>query len=1411
LFSKLHKESNLRNELRVTVGNLRGSQLLLFLVSISLFVSFSPASYSQDSNVVAPRRLSAVIDESKQVVLRGNTHPLANPANDIGPAATNTAADHVFLLLKRSSSQQQALDELVRAQGDSTSDFYRKYLTPEQFGQQFGPSDEDIAVIKSWLERHKFTVEQVMAGKMVIEFSGTIGDIQSAFHVFMRNYTVSGRQYLANEADPQIPASLEPVVGGVLSLNNFPTKHMSVILGPVSQSEDSGKVTPLFNVNTVNSSAMEFHGVSPYDFATIYNVLPLWNASPAIDGTGQTIAIAGRSDIDLEDVRAFRRAYGLPAKDPAVIWGGDDPGRVAGDEQIENTLDVEWSGAVAKNAQINFVVAKAGLTPGEAIASQYILDHQLGQIMSFSYGACEQALWGVSNVQYYSNLWEQAVGEGIAIFVAAGDNGSAGCDTHNGKTPSPATGGLAVTGEASTPWNVAVGGTDFNDNGSWSSYWNSTKNANGSSAKGYIPEVPWNASCAPGGEAACNNSANVSQVMTVGGSGGKSSCRNLILGVCVGGGFAKPYWQSGYGVPQDGVRDLPDVSLFSSSGTNGSFYLIYEGGQTFAVGGTSVASPAMAGIMALANQAAHSTTGNPNIVFYSLARNQGAKQCDTKNAAKDCVFYDMTTGTNSMPCKKGSANCTTSNSSDKYGLLTGYDAGYQYDLATGLGSVNAYNLVAAWPGSTVGKSSFTISTNTTSQTVKQGQNAVFTLTVKSNNGFHAAVTPAALNLPTGYVASGTGWNPPTITPPANGTASSTLTVATNTGTTPNTYTVTLRGSATGYTTQTVPVTIVVNSAAAKLPTVTTGSASSVTASSATLGGTVNPNGADTHFWFLYGTSSSLSGASQTPSQDLGSGTSAAGISANIAQLVGGTKYYFQVVAQNSAGTTKGAINYFTTSTTAKLPTVTTGSAGGITTSTATLYGTVNPNGFDTHAWFLIATNSSMSGAVQGASSDVGSGTLTMQLQSSVSGMTAGATYYFQLVAQNSAGTVKGGVSYFTTNSPSNPPTVTTGSAGGITTSSATLYGTVNPNGSDTHAWFLIATNSSMSGAVQGASADVGSGTSIMQLQSSVSGMTAGATYYFQMVAQNSAGTVKGGVSYFTTNRPSNPPTVTTGSAGSITSSTATIYGTVNPNGSDTHFWFLIATNSSMSGAAQGTSADAGSGTSNVQVSSSVTGMSGGVTYYYQLVAQNSAGTVKGGINYFTAASAGRLPTVTTGSAGGITSSTATIYGTVNANGSDTHAWFLIAGNSSMSGAIQSNSVDVGSSNTTYQIQCGLTGASAGATYYFQMVAQNSYGTVKGAVNHFTTISQSSRPAVTSGAVSDIKVNSVAIAGTVKLSADNVHVNKVTGAVVSLSAPIRTASQGLESGRSTNSLEVTPVVIVPVPGNRPKQPGRLKKQ
>jgi hypothetical protein len=692
--------------------------------------------------------ITQAVDDTKLTVLRGNTYPMAKKQFDRGAAPASMPVHRMLLVLQRSPLQEHSLVTLLDSQQDKSSANYHKWLTPDQFGQQFGPSDSDVQTVTAWLQSHGFQITQVSKGRNIIEFDGTAGQVQQAFHTSIHSYLVNGEQHWANASDPQIPAALAPVIAGPVSLHNFFPKPQNRFGGIFSKSKTSPKLTPVNPQFTFPGCGGDCFAVVPYDFATIYNVLPLWNAG--VDGTGQTIAIVGQTNINIQDVRDFRALFGLPAKDPNIILNGPDPG-INGDEG-EADIDVQWSGAVAKNATIDFVVsAGTETTAGIDLSAEYIIDNNLAPVMSESYGACELA-FGTAGNAYYSTLWEQAAAQGITVMISTGDSGSAGCDVNTGTA---AQFGLAVNGIASTPFNVAVGGTDFDDFSNPQNYWGFANDpTTQASALSYIPETTWNDSCTNGllaslgyssnAEANCNNSTLISFGLSqaIGGSGGASTCttNSQQLGTC-SGGYAKPSWQFGTGVPADGKRDLPDVSLFASNGFVGNYYIVCQSDLSpsgmcdvssaatdlAGYGGTSVASPAFAGIMALVNQN-NGRQGNANYVLYKLAATQTASSCNSSNgSAPSCIFNDVTSGTIAMPCLKGSTNCTTSVSSDTYGVLSGYPTTAGYDLATGLGTVNALNLVNNWNSVTFTPSTTTLSLTPT--TLNHGQSVSATITV----------------------------------------------------------------------------------------------------------------------------------------------------------------------------------------------------------------------------------------------------------------------------------------------------------------------------------------------------------------------------------------------------------------------------------------------------------------------------------------------------------------------------------------------------------------------------------------------------------------------------------------------------------------------------------------------------------
>jgi len=676
---------------------LRFSGALLFLCASALSLSAQVRS-----------RIAGPVDNSSTVRLARTTHPLATAANEIGRADASLPMERMLLHLTSGAGQEAAIETLLAGQHDPASPSYHQWLTPDQFGQQFGVAQADLDAITGWLKSQGFTVNSIAAGRRSIDFSGAANQVEQAFHTEIHRYSVDGVEHIANSTDISIPSALAPVVGGVVSLHNFGAHPLHKVI----------RRNPLTDLSGGS------YALSPYDFAAIYDVAALWNLN--FDGTGQTVAIAGRTNINPADINTFRTAFGLPGNNTQVVVNGTNPGIVSSGEETEADLDVEWAGGVAKGATIKFVVsASTNSTDGVDLSSQYIVNNNLASVLSLSFGGCESQ--NGSDNSFYNSLWQQAAAQGISAFVAAGDSGSAGCDldystTNSGADNTPAAShGFGVNGLASTPYNVAVGGTEFNDSASPSTYWNTSNSSNAASAKGYIPEVVWNESSYTAG--ATNNSL-------LAGSGGVSQL------------YATPSWQTGAGVPTSDPgastqhhRYLPDVSL-NAAGHDG--YLIYQEGQLELVSGTSASTPSFAGLMAIIDQYSGGRNGNPNTRLYPLATQYPA------------LFHDVTGGTNAVPCVGGSPNCSSTTAGTN-GVMNGYSAAAGYDLATGLGSVDAYALALKWSNAPAPLSIASLSPNpmtasASSQTLTiNGAGFQSGATVKvSYTGFSGALTVTSL-------------------------------------------------------------------------------------------------------------------------------------------------------------------------------------------------------------------------------------------------------------------------------------------------------------------------------------------------------------------------------------------------------------------------------------------------------------------------------------------------------------------------------------------------------------------------------------------------------------------------------------------------------------------------------------------
>jgi subtilase family serine protease len=644
-------------------------------------------------------RINGPIDDRQRVVLQGQVHNLARSDLDRGAVPSDFAMKRMILAMRGDATQEAALDALVEAQRNPASSLYHKWLTPQEFGERFGVSQNDVVKIEGWLQGHGFQVEEVNAAHHTIVFSGTAAQVQSTFQTSIHLYKVNGKVHHANASAPEIPAALSGVVAGVVSLNDF-----------FSAPQHAVGVTP-------NLASGNAHYLTPGDLATIYDVAPLYGQG--LDGSGQSIAVVGRADINLSDIRTFRSSFGLPVNDPAIIHPGASPGMANSADATEAALDVEWAGALAKKATVKFVpAASTSTTDGVYLSAEYIVNNNLAPVVSVSYSVCESTLGTAAN-KFMSNLWQQAAAQGMSVFVSAGDSGASGCDV---PAATKATGVRAVNGLCSTPYSVCVGGTQFTDTMNPGLYW-SSGDASGtpSAALNYIPEKAWNES----------------------GSGGLYSTGGGVSTI-----YAKPAWQAGLGVPQDGMRDVPDLALTAASHDG---YQAYFNGSLISVGGTSLASPSLASIMALLVQHTE-PQGNPNPRFYSLANSQ--------REGGAAVFHDTTSGNNSVPG------------------LTGFSAGVGYDQTTGLGSVDATLLVNHWDDPTAANDGLDLALglSPTSQSITavaagtKGANITVTSTVTGSD----TVALSATGLPAGVTAA---FVPPSLAAPGSGTSTLNLTVA----------------------------------------------------------------------------------------------------------------------------------------------------------------------------------------------------------------------------------------------------------------------------------------------------------------------------------------------------------------------------------------------------------------------------------------------------------------------------------------------------------------------------------------------------------------------------------------------------------------------------------------------------------
>jgi subtilase family serine protease len=701
------------------------------------------------------RPLLGHIDDSKLVTVRGNVRPEVTAANDRGLADDATPLTGLQLVLQRSSDAQAAAEQYLKDLSNPASPNFHRWLTNAQIGEMFGPSQLDINTVSLWLQAKGFKVNGVSPDRTTIEFSGNAGLVRVAFHAPIHNLMVDGHAHIANVADPQLPAGLTPVVAGIASLNDFMPHTLNQPRAAVSAKQIAHNGVP-----TSGEGFIAYLGAA--DLATIYNFTPAFNSG--VTGKGQTIVVLEDTNLyAAADWLVFRKAFGLTRSFPYGTLAQQNPTgtntctnpHTNGDDG-EAAIDVEWASASAPNAAIiNAACADTTQFGGFLALANILQGSSIPNVVSISYGESESEL-GASENTYISNLYFSAGLQGVSIFVSSGDEGAASSDANK----TFASHGITVSGFTSTPYNVSVGGTDYSATyfGTENSYFNSTNGPNFVTAVSYVPEIPWNDSCASqllsnyynanDGTSftpitLCNTSPFDTSsyfLTTASGSGGPSNCASgvpTVSGVASGScaGYPKPSWQSGLvGNPSDGVRDVPDVSLMASNGFWGYYYAVCWSDPAFAAdgaapcganpaswagfGGTSVSSPIWAGVQALVNQKTGSNWGVPNSYLYSLANTaygaNGNSSCNStlgNGVSPSCVFYDVTLGDMDVPCRSltsrgstlGTFNCYLP-AGDTSGVLStsnsaaqpAYGTNVGWDFSTGIGTVNVTNFLNAW-------------------------------------------------------------------------------------------------------------------------------------------------------------------------------------------------------------------------------------------------------------------------------------------------------------------------------------------------------------------------------------------------------------------------------------------------------------------------------------------------------------------------------------------------------------------------------------------------------------------------------------------------------------------------------------------------------------------------------------------
>ena len=707
-------------------------------------------------------RVADTASFAERTALPGHRPAWAVPAADRG-TLPDTLKVQLTFALSRAPEVQTAFEQLLAAQQNPSSPRYHQWLTPQQVGAQFGPTQHDLDALITWLTGQGFSIDAVTPSRIFVQVSAPAAVIGAALgtslHTFQVGYGSTTDRMQAPTAEPTLPAALAPVVSFIGGLSSVPVhthSRVEVHTAPATQQVQGRASAAGVHPDLTASSTRHF--LTPLDFNKIYDV------PTDVTGTGQKVMIIGGSRLSPDDLSYFETDTALPAYTPNYIvdpaYG--DPGQTLDGSQGEATLDFERVHGTAPGAQVDLVIAQNWLngTVNQNLVL-YAINTVNDPVMSLSFGACEN-LQPAGYVKQEDAMYSQAAAQGITTLVSSGDSGVTGCAEH-GVAAATQTAYPNINDVCASSYVTCVGGTQFNDTINSASYWSAVNGAGFSSALSYIPEGAWNESINAG-----SNAAKL-PYLVLGTGGGPSTV------------IAKPVWQTGTGVPADGVRDTPDLS-FSASGHNGYFACLeYESSSAGDAGcvpnhgsigfvvfsGTSASAPSMAGVVALLDAKLGTRQGNINPALYALA------------ASTPAAFHDATIASSGVTSCLADTPSLCNNSTPTAASLTGGVAGYLlqtgYDLDTGLGSLDVNAFLTAASGPTLIATTNTLTATPTA--IATNQTAIFKDVV-------SAATATTTTVPSGTVTftlNSTGANLGVITL-ANGVAATGAVAFTTTGT-----------------------------------------------------------------------------------------------------------------------------------------------------------------------------------------------------------------------------------------------------------------------------------------------------------------------------------------------------------------------------------------------------------------------------------------------------------------------------------------------------------------------------------------------------------------------------------------------------------------------------------------------------